>query len=220
MNSRVCKALALMLLSAACSGCASFHKKTVAAAPPPPDVPELSQTPLYSPAMSENIPRVPDLPATSGVAVVKPPPPPQKLHRAKKIKPTKTPDTPALASTTTASASDSSPAPSSVVEKKATTLQASMPASDAPAASPIGDLTTGSSAEAAETSHHAEDLVRSTRDGVEGIKRSLSADEKKTVAEIWAFLDRAEQAIKNGDVDGGYGLATKAKLLLDELTQK
>ena len=226
MNSHVRKALVPLVLSLALSGCASLHKRPVAAAPPAPDVPELSQSPLYSPEMSENAPRVPDLPATSEAAVVKPAPPPQKPHHTKKpktSKPVENTTTAAgatVAPSTAASVADNTPTPPATVERKPPVTQASVAVPGAPAAaSPIGDLTTGSAADAAQTSHQAEDLIRTTREGVQGIKRPLSSDEKKTVAEIWAFLDRAQQALKNGDTDGANGLATKAKLLLDELTQ-
>jgi outer membrane biosynthesis protein TonB len=224
MNSRVRKTFALMLLSAALSGCASFHRKPPVVPPPPQEAPELSQTPLYSPEMNENAPRLPTLPAASDTAAVKPPPPPQKPHHVKKTKPVKTApgaDSPAPATgtqTATAPVPETSPALTSTSERKPTTLQASTGA-PSDAASPIGDLTAGSAAEAQQTNHQTEDLIKTTREGVQGIKRSLSPDEKKTVAEIWAFLNRAEQALKNGDGDGAYGLATKAKLLLDELTQ-
>ena len=114
---------------------------------------------------------------------------------------------------------ETSPAVPSTIEKKQPVLQASAsPTAATP--SPIGDLTAGSTADAEQTGHHTEDLVKNTRDGVQNIRRNLSPDEKKTVSEIWTFLNRAEQALKNGDVDGAYGLATKAKLLLDELTQQ
>ena len=226
MNTRVREAFTLMLVSAALSGCTSFHRKPTVAAAPPPDVPELSQTPLYSPAMNENAPRLPSLPATSDAAVVKPPPPPEKPHRVKKPKPVKPPEAPtAVAASSPTSAGtmstppETSPAVPSTIEKKQPVLQASAsPAAATP--SPIGDLTAGSTADAEQTGHHTEDLVKNTRDGVQNIRRNLSPDEKKTVSEIWTFLNRAEQALKNGDVDGAYGLATKAKLLLDELTQQ
>jgi ribosomal protein S20 len=38
-----------------------------------------------------------------------------------------------------------------------------------------------------------------------------------TAAQIRTFLKQAEQAMDNGDMDGAHTLATKAKLLLDEL---
>ena len=52
-----------------------------------------------------------------------------------------------------------------------------------------------------------------------GIKRPLSTDEKTTATQIRNYLKQAQQALDNGDTDGAHSLATKAKLLLDELTK-
>ena len=234
MSVRVHKTLAILLLSGM-AGCASgpFHRKMV---PPPalqPQPPELSQTPLYSPEMSENNPRTPNLPAQqSAVVVVKQPePPPVKPHKPRKTKPL--PAAPAKASTGDAEVAAGSPSPASgsggsgagaavappapVSERRSQVAQQAKAGSPGP--SPIGELTTGDSAQVAETSHHASELIRTTREGMEAIKRSLSSEERKTMVEIGSFLTRADQALKNGDVDGAYGLATKAKILLDELAQ-
>ncbi len=58
-----------------------------------------------------------------------------------------------------------------------------------------------------------------TQQGLNGIKRSLSTEEKATAAQIRNYLKQAQQALDNGDTDGAHLLATKAKLLLDELTK-
>ncbi len=232
MSVRVHKTLAILLLSGI-AGCASgpFHRKTV---PPPalqPPPPELSQTPLYSPEMSENNPRTPNLPAqdTAIVVVKQPEPPPKKPHKTHKPKPVptapaKTTDsetaTAAPSSSTGSGAAPQAPAAQPTApsaEKRLPEAQQAKVTSRAP--SPIGELTTGDSAEVAQTSHQASELIRITREGMDAIKRTLSADEKKTMIEIGTFLTRADQALRNGDVDGAYGLAKKAKILLDELTQ-
>jgi hypothetical protein len=88
-----------------------------------------------------------------------------------------------------------------------------------PAASPIGQLTTGDSAVGEKTKHETADLIAETQQGLAGIKRSLSNEEKGTAAQIRTFLSQAEEALTNGDTDGAHTLATKAKLLLDELTK-
>jgi hypothetical protein len=85
--------------------------------------------------------------------------------------------------------------------------------------SPIGQLTTGDSASEEKTKHETADLIAETQQGLNGIKRSLSTDEKVTAAQIRTFLKQAQQALDNGDTDGAHLLATKAKLLLDELTK-
>jgi hypothetical protein len=197
----------------------------------------MSQSPLYSPEMNEKSPRLPTLPPSTQTTSVEPPPPPPKPHRARKPKPTAAKAASADAANSSASgaaSSSESGAPAATKgapdeagvagtgppEAKATTDQAKA-GGDAPAsASPIGELTAGSSSDAAETGRQTMELIRGTRSNLDAIRRSLSPDEKKTVAEIRTFLHRAEQALANGDVDGAHGLATKAKLLLDELTEK
>jgi hypothetical protein len=240
MKGRVHKTLAMLLLCGL-AGCASgpFHRKSV---PPPalqPPPPELSQTPLYSPEMSDgaqNPQKLPNLPASQTPEVVKlPQPASQKPHKTHKTKPpvstasnTSVPPVKAApkeaGSTTTppgTAAGGVTSTTSSATESTAgTTASGDKKAGDTQQASSGGTgLTAGDSAEAAQTSRQAEDLIKATKNGVEGIKRELTPDEKKTVVEIGTFLNRAQQALKNGDVDGAYGLATKAKLLLDELTQ-
>ena len=85
--------------------------------------------------------------------------------------------------------------------------------------SPIGQLTTGDTATGEKAKHETSDLITSTEQGLTGIKRSLSTEEKVTAAQIRTFLKQAQQALDNGDTDGAHGLALKAKLLLDELTK-
>jgi hypothetical protein len=85
--------------------------------------------------------------------------------------------------------------------------------------SPIGQLTTGDSALGERTKHETADLIGGTQQGLNGIKRSLSTDEQTTATQIRTFLRQAQQALDSGDTDGAHTLATKAKLLLDELTK-
>jgi hypothetical protein len=85
--------------------------------------------------------------------------------------------------------------------------------------SPIGQLTTGDSAMGEKAKRETADLIGGTEQGLNGIKRSLSTEEKVTAAQIRTFLKQAQQALDNGDTDGAHTLATKAKLLLDELTK-
>jgi hypothetical protein len=85
--------------------------------------------------------------------------------------------------------------------------------------SPIGQLTTGDSALGERTKHETADLIGGTQQGLNGIKRSLSTDEQVTASQIRTFLKEAQQELDTGDTDGAHTLATKAKLLLDELTK-
>jgi hypothetical protein len=200
----------LLLLALGTTGCS--HKTVSppqqAQAPPlqtgkgtlsPPDTTqqqEKSETPLASP-----------LPPPSAQSVPLPPPTPKKVRNKKpKPAPTKTTDT-----TQNAGASPAA---------NGATAQVSVPVSGAGASgSPIGQLTTGDSALGERTKHETADLIGGTQQGLNGIKRSLSTDEQVTASQIRTFLKQAQQALDTGDTDGAHTLATKAKLLLDELTK-
>jgi hypothetical protein len=78
-------------------------------------------------------------------------------------------------------------------------------------------LTTGDSASGERTKHETADLIGATQQGLIAIKRSLSNEEKATFGQIHNYLKQAQQALDNGDADGAHLLATKAKVLLDEL---
>jgi hypothetical protein len=147
-------------------------------------------------------------PSTQSVPLPPPPPPKKVRHRVKTPKPVEPGQT--------AAASQSSPAGPQAAQ--ATVPQQA--GTDHPAAaSPIGQLTTGDSAMGERTKHETADLIGETQQGLNGIKRGLSTEEKVTAAQIRTFLKQAQQALDSGDTDGGHTLATKAKLLLDELTK-
>jgi hypothetical protein len=145
-----------------------------------------------------------------------PPPQTKKVRHKVKTPPAKPAD-PAQASAAT-SGGASAPAGSSATQASA---QAGTPQQAAAAAtgSPIGQLTTGDSALGERTKHETADLIGETQQGLNGIKRSLSTDEKVTAAQIRNYLKQAQQALDTGDTDGAHLLATKAKALLDELTK-
>jgi hypothetical protein len=172
---------------------------------PPPDTTqqqEKSETPLASP-----------LPPPSAQSVPLPPPTPKKVRKKPKPAPSKSTDT----TQTAAATSPSTPATTgSTTAQAASTRTISAPGVSG---SPIGQLTTGDSALGERTKHETADLIGGTQQGLNGIKRSLSTDEQVTASQIRTFLKQAQQALDSGDTDGAHTLATKAKLLLDELTK-
>jgi hypothetical protein len=203
-----------VLLAILCTGCS--HKNPVtpqqAQAPPlqtgkgtlePPKTTqqaEKTDTPLASP-----------LPPPSAQSVPLPPPTPKKVRKPKKPKPADSP--PATAGAPAAS-------PNSQAGAASTTAQVTPPAQLQPAAvsnSAIGKLTTGDSASGERTKHETSDLIGATQQGLIAIKRALSNEEKATEGQIHNYLKQAQQALDNGDADGAHLLATKAKVLLDEL---
>jgi outer membrane biosynthesis protein TonB len=160
---------------------------------------EKSDTPLASP-----------LPPPSAQSVPLPPPTPKKVRKPKKPKPADTPPVAAAGSQN----SQASAGPS--------TAQATPPAQLQPAAvgnSAIGQLTIGDSASGERTKHETADLIGATQQGLIAIKRPLSNEEKATAGQIHNYLKQAQQALDNGDADGAHLLATRAKVLLDELTK-
>ncbi|HUA91460.1 MAG TPA: hypothetical protein VL991_02775 [Terracidiphilus sp.] len=103
---------------------------------------------------------------------------------------------------------NNNPAPS------APTLEAANPA-PSPGVPAIGQLSSG---DPADFKKEAEDSIAATERGLNGITRTLSDAEQKTADHIRDFIKQAKAALASGDVDGARTLATKAKVLLQELT--
>jgi hypothetical protein len=192
---RPAKTLALMaVFTVSLSGCSVFHRQ------PPPQAPAL-QTGQGEIAEEQKKEQQgpPSAPLPQPSAQTAPPQlPPVKPPKVKK-KARKKP---------------SAPTPPAPVETAQTTT--SLPAVN----SPLGQLTTGDSAAGEQTKHDTANLIAQTEQGLAAIKHPLSHDQKTTEDEIQTFLKQAKQALANGDSDGAHTLATKAKLLLDELTKQ
>ena len=175
---------------------------------PPPQ----AQAPAGPPSDMAHVPTLPPLPPPSNpdVAVAAPPeenPEPAHPHKTPRRKP---PAAKPAASTDTATTQ---------AEKPASTTQAAngTPVADA---SPIGQLSSSVEGADSQDRHDIERLINNTENGLNGIKRTLSTDEQLTSTQIKTFLTKAKQALADNDLDGAQTLATKAKVLLDELTKK
>ncbi len=211
----LCSSLTLLLLF--CTGCLS-HKSS--SPPPQAQAPPLQtgKGTLNAPTTAQQQPKsdtplASPLPPPSEQNVPLPPPTPKKVKHKPKPPAAKPADT---AQTPAAAAASQSPATGSQASAQATPPPA--PATVG-TPSPIGQLTTGDSAMGEKAKRETADLIGGTEQGLNGIKRSLSTEEKVTAAQIRTFLKQAQQALDNGDTDGAHTLATKAKLLLDELTK-
>jgi hypothetical protein len=189
-----------------CTGCLHHNSPPPQAQAPPLQTGSgtLSSQKATQPPPKPTSPLASPLPPPSAASVSLPPPPPPKKVRKKRVK-TK----PAENTQTAAAATPGTPGNQAtpVAEQGAVTP------------SPIGQLTIGDSALGERTKHDTADLIASTTQGVNAIKRTLTPEEKITAEQIHTFLKQAQQALDNGDTDGGLKLATKAKLLLDELTK-
>jgi hypothetical protein len=228
--------MATSLLLPALSGCVEMSLKK--AAPPPMAIaptPEPTPTPLYTAELTQSGPLLPELPPAY-LPNIQPAPPPRseivdtsrKLARGnhrtrgrhletevadrdsheKEAKESKEKE----AETNVAAANT----PPAVTEPAKVT--APTPSGDTAEPTQIGQFTAGPTQDADESRRQAVNLIQNTQRGINSLRRNLSTEQAKTATQIRNFLAQAERAIHNGDVDGAYTLATKAKLLLDELT--
>jgi hypothetical protein len=201
--------LSLTLLVIPCTGCHHRSASQQAQAPPLQTGGGTLHSPATQQQVSSDTPLASPLPPPSAQAVPLPPPPPPKKVRRRlkqpKTKPADTTQTPAAGGTASQSV-----AASALPQQPSTAHESD---------SPIGQLTTGDSAMAEKTRHETVALINETQQGLNAIKRALSTEEKITAAQIHTFLNQAQQALDNGDPDGAHTLATKARLLLDEVTK-
>ena len=93
-------------------------------------------------------------------------------------------------------------------------------ASAAPAPSPeetaIGALTAGGETNP-QTKQEATDLIASIEKRLNALPAQKAEEQKAQVSKVRNFWKDAQEALKTGDAEGAKTLATKAKLLLDDL---
>ncbi|HTW44326.1 MAG TPA: hypothetical protein VMD58_02180 [Acidobacteriaceae bacterium] len=85
---------------------------------------------------------------------------------------------------------------------------------------PIGQLTAAGESTNTPRRNQILDEINAIQKGLDNLKRPLSKDEQTTADQIRTFLTKARQALDQEDLDGAHILATKAKVLLTELTSK
>jgi ribosomal protein S20 len=85
-----------------------------------------------------------------------------------------------------------------------------------PAVAALGSLTAGGDT-SPQTKQEAEDLIASSEKRLNGLSAQKAEEEKAQVSKVKNFLKDAQDALKSGDAEGAKTLATKAKLLLDDL---
>jgi hypothetical protein len=203
----------LMLVSL--TACSHFHPRTSnqqAQAPPL----ETGQGELEKEAKKNQQPPPASTLPQPTAQVTPPPLPPAKQPKVKRPKRSKT----------SQKTSDKNQTAAPAATQQATNTGPNVPMEQATAnaqagtASPIGQLTTGDSATQAKAKQDTLNLISTTEQGVGNIKRPLSDEEQATLLRIRTFIRQAKQALDTGDSDGALTLATKAKLLLDELLKQ
>ena len=222
--------LAATLLLPALTGCAYLRKETPAPVPittlAPAPAPAV--TPMYS-QLAEGSPTLPDLP-TPPPPGAQPAPPPTSIIGDSAKKPARNGHRRGHKGEVEVAERDNhehetrekDPAPVEVAtvtppEGQNVKVTAPTPSGDTTQPTSIGILTAGTAPDNTGSRQQAADLIDSTSRGVSSL-HNLKGDQNKTVAQIRSFLDQAQRALHNGDVDGANTLATKAKTLLDELT--
>jgi hypothetical protein len=88
-----------------------------------------------------------------------------------------------------------------------------------PAELAIGALTSGGDA-TPQSQQQARDLIASVDRRITGLPAKVADAQKPQLRQVRKFLDQAKQALNSGDTDGATNLATKAKVLMDELESR
>ena len=85
------------------------------------------------------------------------------------------------------------------------------------ATSPIGLLSAGDSSENPALRQQTMVLIASAERRLKTVNANIAASKRTTLAQIHLFLTQARQALVINDLQGANTLATKAKILVDEL---
>jgi hypothetical protein len=176
-----------------------------------------NQTPLAPPIDDGPVPASNSAPQNLPPPVISTPPAQQPATTAQnnqdqpKPKPThKKPAKPASTSTGTGSST------TQAADKTGTPPANQQASSGAPAVSAIGELSSG---EPADLRTDTVNSLNATEHSLKTLNRKLNDQEEKTSAQITEYIKQARAALASNDLDGAHTLATKARLLLAELTQ-
>ena len=85
------------------------------------------------------------------------------------------------------------------------------------AASPIGLLSAGDSSDNPALRQQTLGLIAATERRLKTVNANVAASKQNTMVQIHLFLTQARQALVINDLQGASTLATKAKILVDEL---
>jgi ribosomal protein S20 len=123
---------------------------------------------------------------------------------------------PAQAPTTTTPTPQAEPEQPAPRKKPPVAKPPEQASNDNPGVSAIGQLSTGDPSDLRKQTVNS---LTATERGLQNIGRKLNDQEEKTAIQIREFVKQARQALTSGDVDGANTLASKAKVLLEELTR-
>ncbi len=129
------------------------------------------------------------------------------------VKPTNLPPVPAVASAEKPKREKKKSAPKAPAPEP---VQIAAVAPPSPEETAIGALTAGGEANP-QTKQEAADLISSSEKRLNALPAQKAEEEKAQVSKVKNFLKDAQEALNTGDAEGAKTLATKAKLLLDDL---
>jgi hypothetical protein len=89
----------------------------------------------------------------------------------------------------------------------------------APAALAIGELSAGGDS-TPQIQQQAKDLIAAILRRIAALPARTADAQKRQIRQVRHFLDQAQQALNSGDADGAKNLATKARLLMDDLEKR
>ncbi len=177
----------------ACLAVTGCHKRVRVPAMPPAPPPAIQTVTIPPPTHhTEELPKPPEAPAPVAVE----PPPAQKPRPRRPKKPVTRPTETAVAVT---------PA-----------LPGAAAATADP--SPIGELTTGGEA-GTQGRQETETLLGAVQKRLEQLSDVIKNAHQEQVERVRLFVKRAQEAWKSGDVEGARTLATKANVLLDDISK-
>lgn len=88
-----------------------------------------------------------------------------------------------------------------------------------PAAMAIGTLSAGGDS-TAQSQQQARDLIASLLKRIAALSARTVDAQRKQISQVQNFARQAQKALDSGDAEGARNLATKAKLLMDDLEKK
>jgi hypothetical protein len=89
----------------------------------------------------------------------------------------------------------------------------------APAELAIGTLSTGGDL-TPQSQQEAQDIISSILKRISALSTKTAESQKRQIRQVRYFLKQAQQALNSGDAEGAKNLATKARLLMDDLEKK
>ena len=83
----------------------------------------------------------------------------------------------------------------------------------------LGSLSPGGDANP-QALQQVRDLIVSIQKRVSALPHAIASQEKSALRQVSNFLKQAQVAVDSGDADGGSNLATKARLLMDDIEKR